>query len=316
MEALLELATHENFDAPRYLLANPDVARAGADAWDHFERHGRREGRRQFGIDAPQSLAWRQDRYRRFAFLLDAARGAGGDFWFPSGADAFPVSYGGRPHDLTDYEAESANGDFGPFVDEIAAHPDRFYLDVGCGRRRAILPNCLYLEVYPSPSADVVMEPACLYPIASESLDGIGCFAVLEHVAEPWQAAREFRRMLKPGGKVFIDWPFLQPVHGYPSHYYNATREGLRRLFDDGFDLIEIGTGDHQAPDHTLHWILGSLLDAIAEPALRAEIAAISVGDLAAAPPGGALWSHILTALPDAVREELACGNNLIAVKR
>jgi hypothetical protein len=25
--------------------------------------------------------------------------------------------------------------------------------------------------------------------------------------------------------------PFLQPLHGYPHHYYNMTGEGLRNLF-------------------------------------------------------------------------------------
>jgi ubiquinone/menaquinone biosynthesis C-methylase UbiE len=73
---------------------------------------------------------------------------------------------------------------------------------------------------------------------------------VLEHVTEPWTAAAEFRRMLKPGGLVFIDYPFLVPVHGYPSHYYNATRAGLGRLFDEGFEQLRLDTLDNQSPDH------------------------------------------------------------------
>lgn len=34
------------FDAEAYLAANPDVARAGDDAWGHYVRHGRAEGRK------------------------------------------------------------------------------------------------------------------------------------------------------------------------------------------------------------------------------------------------------------------------------
>jgi hypothetical protein len=34
------------FDSARYLAANPDVAAAGVDAFDHYVRHGRREGRK------------------------------------------------------------------------------------------------------------------------------------------------------------------------------------------------------------------------------------------------------------------------------
>jgi SAM-dependent methyltransferase len=105
---------------------------------------------------------------------------------------------------------------FKDFVDAVRDHPDRLYLDVGCGRRGRTYDNCLYLDVYPSPSADIVMEPPAAIRSRRTASTGIGCFAVLEHVTEPWTAAAEFRRMLKPGGLVFIDYPFLVPVHGYP----------------------------------------------------------------------------------------------------
>lgn len=45
-----ELVTDANFDAQRYLLANADLAdpyRDGLEAREHFDRHGRAEGRRQ-----------------------------------------------------------------------------------------------------------------------------------------------------------------------------------------------------------------------------------------------------------------------------
>lgn len=135
---------------------------------------------------------------------------------------------------------ESANPGFGPFDAEMKANPDKLYMDLGCGRREEKLDNCLYLEVYPSVSADFVVEPNCLYPIRSGSLDGIGCFAVLEHCRKPWQVVAEITRMLKPGGKAFIDWRFLQPVHGFPSHFFNTTREGLRSIFEDNGLAVEV----------------------------------------------------------------------------
>nr|WP_301183114.1 methyltransferase domain-containing protein [Sphingomonas quercus] len=217
------------------------------------------------------------------------------------------------PHDLHAYDAESANPGLGAFVDTVIAHPDRLYLDVGCGRRSRHLANCLYLEVYPSLSADVVMAPACRYPIADASLDGIGCFAVMEHMEEPWAAAAEFRRMLKPGGMVFIDYPFLVPVHGYPSHYYNATREGLARLFADGFETLSLTTEPNQTPDQAIGWQLRGIAEAIADPAIRAEMEAMTVAELIAAPPGGPFWSRALAAMPDAARATYAAGNTLVA---
>ena len=314
----LELATPENFDEEGYLLANPDVARHvanGGSAIAHLERHGLREGRKQVVTNPALRTQRKRARYDRFARLLDAARGAGGGFTFIGETGTFPVRYGQAPLGLESYESESANAGFGPFIEEIRANPDKLYLDVGCGRRTRVEPNCLYLEVYPSLSADIVMEPACRYPIASESLDGIGCFAVLEHVERPWEAAAEFRRMLKPGGKIFIDWPFLQPVHGYPSHYYNATREGLRRMFEHGFDIETIDTFANQTPDHAFHWMLSELAREM-EPAARGRLLAMNVGDLMRETPGGELWQSLLAAVPAKTIETLACGNSLIAKRQ
>lgn len=314
----LELATPENFDEEGYLLANPDVARHvanGGSAIAHLERHGLREGRKQVVINPAQRTERKRARYNRFAKLLDAARGAGSSFTFMGEPNTFPVRYGQAPLGLETYESESANAGFGPFVEEVRANPDKLYLDVGCGRRARIEPNCLYLEVYPSPSADIVMEPACRYPIASESLDGIGCFAVLEHVERPWEAAAEFRRMLKPGGKIFIDWPFLQPVHGYPSHYYNATREGLRQMFGHGFKIETVETFPNQTPDHAFHWMLSELAREM-EPAARERLLAMRVEELMREAPGGPMWQSLLAAVPPRTIKTLACGNSLIAIRR
>jgi len=314
-----ELATDANFVEAFYLAANPDVARhvaAGGDAWRHFERHGRAEGRRQLTRAAAGLPGTRREaKYARFAPILDAASGAGGQFAFLCDQASFPISYGAFAHELSDYDAESANPGMGDFVETVRTHPDKLYLDVGCGRRSRTFDNCLYLEVYPSVSADLVIEPACLYPIADASLDGIGCFAVMEHMTEPWVAAKEFARMLKPGGMVFIDYPFLVPVHGYPSHYYNATREGLVRLFDQGFEQIKLLTEPNQTPDHAIHWQLAGLADALTDDAVRDELKAMRVADLIAEGPGSPFWQRVLAATPDKARSMFAAGNTLIARK-
>lgn len=311
------LATDANFEEPLYLAANPDVMRhveRGGSGWTHFDRHGRREGRVQLRPEAAGLVGSRQARkYARFRATLDPARGAGGAFAFLDEAEAFPIGYGGAAHAIGDYDAESANPGFADFIAQVAADPHGLYADIGCGRRDRTFDNCLYVEVYRSLSADLVMAPACRYPIADASLDGIGCFAVMEHMAEPWVAAAEFRRMLKPGGLVFIDYPFLVPVHGYPSHYYNATRAGLARLFDEGFETIALGTRDNQTPAQALHWQLGALVEAIADESLRAEVRAASVAQLIDEPAEGGLWARIMAAVPEPARGHLAAGNTLVA---
>ena len=316
-----ELATESNFDLGRYLAANPDIVRfvqGGGDAWQHFVGHGQHEGRRQLVVPRPLASAKRDAaRYRRFAPILDAAAGGTGAFRFVDREQSLPLFYGEAHYDLAAYDGESANAGFGPFVDEVGANPDRLYADIGCGRRPSKQDNCLYVEVYPSPSADIIMTPGSRYPIASDSLDGIGCFAVLEHVEQPWLVAAEFRRMLKPGGKVFIDWPFLQPVHGYPSHYYNATRDGLRRMFDDGYEIELLDTLGNQTPAHTINWCLNEILAdlALRDPGLRNELLAAPVSALTEHGPGGDLWLRVIERISPHTMMTLACGNTLIARK-
>ena len=198
---------------------------------------------------------------------------------------------------------------------EILTNPDKVYLDLGCGLRDEVYDNCLYLEVYPSLTADVIVEPDCSYPLRSESFDGIGCFAVLEHVTKPWRVVAEIHRMLKRGGKAYIIWPFLQLVHGYPSHYYNATRNGLRLMFEEEFDVDFCSTEAFEAPDFTITSILGQFL-AHLPPAERERVREMRVGDLISQPPMTPFWTDLLANLSDGAMSELACGNTLIATKR
>lgn len=216
---------------------------------------------------------------------------------------------------MADYLAESANAGFGPFDEEIRSNPHKNYLDLGCGLRSRVYDNCLYLEVYPSLTADVIVPPDNTYPFRNEIFDGIGCFAVLEHTTDPFAVIKEMRRMLKPGGKVFIDWPFLQPVHGYPSHYFNATREGLKSRFIDWCDEVDARTYRNQTPDHTVHWLLGKMVNDLPDDR-RDKVKSMTVDQLISEPPGGAFWRWVLNSADDTWIEEFACGNSLIARKR
>ncbi len=311
----LELATDDNFDEEGYLLANPDVrnfVRGGGNARKHFDSYGRGEGRHQ---RVPAAVPRAKRKYDRFRHLLDAKHGASGDFAFVAADGQFPITFGGSSNNIADYDYESAHPAFVPFTTEIEANPDKLYLDVGCGRRNYTHDNCLYIEVYPSVSADIILEPSCLYPIASNSIDGIGCFAVLEHVTEPWVAVEEFRRILKPGGMIYIDWPFLAPVHGYPSHYYNTTRHGLQRLFERDFEILELDSLPNQTPDHTVTWILGILTQALPPSPVRDELMGMTVRELVTHPPEDEFWQRVNAATPDETKMMIACGNTMIARK-
>ena len=234
----------------------------------------------------------REEKYERFKSILIEP-------YDNDRSGTFPIFTGSRHFDLSQYAAESANHPVEMFDNVIKALPDELFLDLGCGYREITYDNCLYIEVYPSRSADLIVEPNCLYPIKSGSLRAIGCFAVLEHTRKPWLVVQEMQRMLKPGGQVFIDWPFLQPVHGYPSHFFNATREGLTSVFEDaGFATDMAYTGIHQTAAYTIQWILGRFAHHLKDPELRHEFAQMTVSDLVAMSQQDPLWWKFLNGLP------------------
>jgi SAM-dependent methyltransferase len=304
---VFEPATPETFHARGYLLANTDLRKAFGDdeakAQWHFYEYGVRENRLQA---SRAYLVGQRIKFNRFKTLL-----------FACDSDSFPVSFGRFFHDISEYKNESANPGYGFWNAELTANPDKLYADIGAGLRHVVYPNCVYVEVYRSLTADILIDPHCELPFKGAALDGIGCFAVLEHVDKPWKMASEFARVVKPGGKIFIDWPFLQPVHGYPSHYYNATREGLRRLFQNEFEINELYTGANQGPDYTVNWILNALLSSIKDDAVYTRLAKTTIGELCQQPPRTSeFWQTILSALDDDAISMLSCGNILIARKR
>ncbi len=70
----------------------------------------------------------------------------------------------------------------------------------------------------------------------NESVDGLFCLAVLEHVYDPKKAAEEITRVLKKGGRAFIYVPFLYRYHAHEADYkdyYRYTKDGIAYLFRD-----------------------------------------------------------------------------------
>jgi SAM-dependent methyltransferase len=94
-------------------------------------------------------------------------------------------------------------------------------------------------DVYPSRFTQFVADAHCI-PLADESVDAVIVQAVLEHVLDPWRVVAEVVRVLRCGGVVYGDTPFLYPVHEGPFDFTRFTESGHRWLFRD-FSLIESG---------------------------------------------------------------------------
>lgn len=103
-------------------------------------------------------------------------------------------------------------------------------------------PAIINLNIAQFDNVDIVGDAHKL-PLAPSSIDAVHCEAVFEHLEDPERAASELHRVMKSGSIGYICTPFLQPFHGYPSHYQNFTHLGQRKLFERaGFGILEVGT--------------------------------------------------------------------------
>lgn len=194
---------------------------------------------------------------------LNALRGAWADFDPSLSAKSDPVSCHGYGASIQEF---------------LASFPaEAILLDVGCGLRDSHRPNVIHCEIYSYPSTDILCSCDQL-PFQDSSVDGILSLAVLEHVADPFRCADELSRVLKPGGRILLKMPFLQAEHGYPHHFFNATREGVRQLFRQlTLERQWLDGADH--PIQTLQQVVEIYASAL--PAeTRAQFLGLTLADL------------------------------------
>ncbi|HRE02413.1 MAG TPA: class I SAM-dependent methyltransferase [Ilumatobacteraceae bacterium] len=238
--------------------------------------------------------------------------GCGWRVWHGSGPLDFLTDEVWQSAGLVETANVSSNRYDGTMLNLIHSLPDGLILDCGAGSQGIAFPNVVNLEVVDYPSTDVKAVGERL-PFADASFDAVVSFAVLEHVRDPFACAAEMLRVLRPGGTLYAQVPFLQPVHGYPNHYYNMTMQGLTNLFGQ-IDVVQSGVLDFGQPLFALSWFLNRYLDGL-PPATRQQFAAMTVAELAAA-PDARLGAPIVTDLDDDARATLSCTNYVIGTRR
>lgn len=117
--------------------------------------------------------------------------------------------------------------------------PNEKIIDVGAGelRYKSYFKHCKYV------SQDLGIGDSKWYfdnidikstiykiPVKRCTFDNILCTQVLEHLEFPDLAFKEFSRILKPGGKIFMTVPLGQGEHQIPYDYYRYTRYSLKNL--------------------------------------------------------------------------------------
>jgi len=91
--------------------------------------------------------------------------------------------------------------------------------------------------------------------LEGNSVDCIICTGTFEHIHSPEIALREFYRVLKEGGIIHIEVPFMQPYHADPIDYYRWTESGLV-LFCEKLGFEKIKSGVHLGPVSSMNAII------------------------------------------------------------
>ncbi len=113
-------------------------------------------------------------------------------------------------------------------------------LDIGCGNRPMVAllgSDTAYVGLdYPATHAkgyagrpDVFGDGQAL-PFRTESFDVVMALDVLEHLPSPDRCVREATRVLRSGGQLILQTPFLYPLHDMPHDFQRWTLPGLEAL--------------------------------------------------------------------------------------
>ena len=126
----------------------------------------------------------------------------------------------------------------------------RQWLDSQLGTGGAI--QVLYSDIDVDADVDVFCDGHDL-PFVDGIFDAVIATAVLEHVLYPERVAAEISRVLKIGGLLYSEVPFMQQVHEGAYDFTRYTLSGHRRLFNH---FSEIESGMVAGPATALVWAI------------------------------------------------------------
>ena len=72
------------------------------------------------------------------------------------------------------------------------------------------------VDIDPRVAPDIVADAHDMRVIPDESADAVMVISVLHHCRKPWIVVQEIHRILKPGGIVYANIPFMFPFHVDP----------------------------------------------------------------------------------------------------
>ena len=109
------------------------------------------------------------------------------------------------------------------------------------------------VDIAESAGVDLVADAHDLHMVPDNSVDFVCSISVLEHVRYPQRVVKEIHRILKPGGIVYINVPFVFPFHADPDDFYRFSYKGVEILCED-FERVD--SGFNRGPASTMHHLL------------------------------------------------------------
>lgn len=108
---------------------------------------------------------------------------------------------------------------------------DALIINLGSGVM-SIDSRILDVDYIAYPNVSIVADAAAL-PFKDSSVDAVISESLLEHVQAPEKVIAEVKRVLKPGGLLYLQTPFMLGFHSSPNDYYRWTVPGLAELCKD-----------------------------------------------------------------------------------
>jgi len=134
-------------------------------------------------------------------------------------------------------------------IAELAPQLTGRVLDLGCGIKpyESLFRADQYVgveyqgegETYAKDKADFFYDGRNL-PFEDASFDAVFCSEVFEHVFNLEEILKELHRVLKPGGKMLLTFPFMFPEHEVPNDFARYTQfAAVHLLKQTGFTIEE-----------------------------------------------------------------------------
>lgn len=106
------------------------------------------------------------------------------------------------------------------------------------------------VDIEAGPGVDLVADAHNMTNVADNSVDCVVTISTLEHVRYPAKVVAEIHRILKPGGVVYINVPFMFPFHADPDDFYRFSNRGLEILCEE-FERLD--SGFDRGPASSMH---------------------------------------------------------------